>query len=73
METVKRQDVQNVNVIAEQLHGLAQTLFEYHDKLDSFQLKTISATIYDMSSSVHEWTEKEERIVFKLEEEARND
>ena len=39
MSELKRQDIQCVNIKAEQLVGLSQTLFEYHDKLDWFQLK----------------------------------
>ena len=41
MAIQQRQDIQGVNIKAEQLAGLSQTLFEYHDKLDHFQLKTI--------------------------------
>jgi hypothetical protein len=36
MGLFKRQDIQAVNIKAEQLAGLSQTLFEYHDKLDHF-------------------------------------
>lgn len=72
MSKFKRQDVQCVNIKAEQLAGLSQTLFEYHDKLDHFQLKTLCALVYDLASDIHDWTEKEEEIVIKLEEENRN-
>lgn len=72
MSKFKRQDVQCVNIKAEQLAGLSQTLFEYHDKLDHFQLKTLCALVYDLASDIHDWTEKEEEIVMKLEEENRN-
>ena len=41
MGVLKRQDIQEVNIKAEKLSGLTQALFEYHDKLDRFQLKTI--------------------------------
>lgn len=51
--------------------GLSQTLFEYHDKLDHFQLKTICSLVYDIAGEIHDWTEKEEEIVMSLEEEAR--
>lgn len=61
-----------MNIKAEQLTGLSQTLFEYHDKLDHFQLKTLCALVYDLASDIHDWTEKEEGIVMKLEEENRN-
>lgn len=72
MSKYKRQDVQFVNIKAEQLTGLSQTLFEYHDKLDHFQIKTICALVYDLAADIHDWTEKEEEIVMKLEEENRN-
>lgn len=72
MIVLKRQDVQSVNIKAEQLAGLSQTLFEYHDKLDHFQLKTICALVYDLAADIHDWTEKEEEIVMSLEEEQRN-
>ncbi|HHA2017093.1 hypothetical protein [Enterobacter kobei] len=71
MSELKRQDIQCVNIKAEQLVGLSQTLFEYHDKLDWFQLKTICALVYDLASDIHNWTEKEEEIVMSLEEEDR--
>ncbi|MDS0990361.1 hypothetical protein OSC00_00575 [Citrobacter freundii] len=73
MSILKRQDIQSVNIKAEQLAGLTQTLFEYHEKLDHFQLKTICALVYDLSSEIHDWTEKEEEIVLNLEDEKRNE
>ncbi|ELB7895777.1 hypothetical protein RH801_002344 [Citrobacter freundii] len=72
MGLLKRQDIQEVNINAEKLSGLSQTLFEYHDKLDRFQLKTICALVYDLAAEIHAWTEKEEEIVIGLEEENRN-
>ncbi|HDR2642847.1 TPA: hypothetical protein QCI68_001321 [Enterobacter asburiae] len=72
MIVLKRQDIQSVNIKAEQLAGLSQTLLEYHDKLDHFQLKTICALVYDLAADIHDWTEKEEKIVMSLEEEQRN-
>ena len=72
MSLLKRQDIQSVNIKAEQLAGLSQTLFQYHDKLDHFQLKTICALVYDLAADIHDWTEKEEEIVMGLEEEKRN-
>ncbi|WP_339025504.1 hypothetical protein [Leclercia pneumoniae] len=71
MNVLKRQDIQGVNIKAEQLAGLSQTLFEYHDKLDHFQLKTICALVYDLAGAIHDWTEKEEEVVMNLEEENR--
>jgi hypothetical protein len=59
-----------VNIKAEQLAGLSQTLFEYHDK-PTFQLKTICALVYDLAADIHDWTEKK-KIVMSLEEEQRN-
>ena len=49
-----------------------ETLYEYHDKLDRFQLKTLCALVYDLAAEIHGWTEKEEEIVMGLEEEKRN-
>ena len=72
MSDSKRQDVQPVNIKAEQLAGLSQTLFEYHDKLDHFQLKTICSLVYDLAAEIHNWTELEEEIVMTLEDEQRN-
>ncbi|MCQ4444278.1 hypothetical protein NOX22_06695 [Enterobacter cloacae] len=72
MDLFKRQDVQVVNIKAEQLAGLSQTLFEYHDKLDHFQLKAICSLVYYLAGDIHNWTEKEEEIVMKLEDEQRN-
>ncbi|HED1216784.1 TPA: hypothetical protein R4R66_004648 [Enterobacter asburiae] len=72
MGLLKRQDIQEVNINAEKLSGLSQTLFEYHDKLDRFQLKTICALVHDLAAEIHGWTEKEEEIVMSLEEEQRN-
>lgn len=54
MSALKRQDVQYVNIKAEQLAGLSQTLFEYHDKLDQFQLKTICSLVYDLAAEIHD-------------------
>ena len=54
MVVLKRQDIQEVNIKAEKLSGLAQTLFEYHDKLDRFQLKTICALVYDLVAEIHD-------------------
>ncbi|HDC4590080.1 hypothetical protein [Enterobacter cloacae] len=71
MSVLKRQDIQEVNIKAEKLSGLTQALFEYHDKLDRFQLKTICALVYDLAAEIHDWTEKEEEIVMSLEEEER--
>ncbi|EPF6109096.1 hypothetical protein R2970_001565 [Enterobacter cloacae] len=73
MSILTRQDIQGVNIKAEQLAGLSQTLFEYHEKLDHFQLKTICALVYDLAADIHDWTEKEEEIVMSLEEEQRNE
>ncbi|MFK8412046.1 hypothetical protein ACI3MN_00795 [Enterobacter hormaechei] len=73
MSLLKRQDIQVVNIKSEQLAGLSQTLFEYHEKLDHFQLKNLCALVYDLSSQIHIWTEREEEIVMKLEEDNRNE
>ncbi|MEH4659831.1 hypothetical protein [Phytobacter diazotrophicus] len=72
MHELKRQDIQQINITAENLAGLSQTLFEYHEKLDHFQLKTLCALVYDLSSQINTWIEREEEIVMKLEEDNRN-
>lgn len=54
MTIQQRQDIQGVNIKAEQLAGLSQTLFEYHDKLDHFQLKTICSLVYDIAGEIHD-------------------
>jgi hypothetical protein len=69
---LKKARYSGVNIKAEQLAGLSQTLFEYHDKLDHFQLKAICSLVYDLAGDIHDWTEKEEEIVMKLEDEQRN-
>lgn len=73
MTKLKRQDIQQVNITAGQLAGLTQTLFEYHEKLDHFQTKALCSLIYDLSSQIHSWTEREEKIVLDLEEHNRNE
>jgi hypothetical protein len=50
-----------VNIKAEQLAGLSQTLFEYHDKLDHFQLKTICALVYDLAADIHDGPKKKRK------------
>ena len=72
MPELKRQDIQQINNTASHLAALTQTIFEYHEKLDRFQLKNLCALIYDLSSQIHSWTEREEEIVLKLDEERRN-
>ena len=62
MSVLKRQDIQGVNIKAEQLAGLSQTLFEYHEKLDHFQLKTICALAYDLAAEIHDWTERKRKL-----------
>ncbi|WP_072065377.1 hypothetical protein [Pluralibacter gergoviae] len=73
MTKLKRQDIQQVNITAGQLAGLTQTFFEYHEKLDHFQTKALCSLIYDLSSQIHSWTEREEKIVLDLEEYNRNE
>jgi hypothetical protein len=72
MSELKRQDIQQINNTASHLAGLTQTLFEYHERLDHFQLKTLCALVYDLSSQIHSWTEREEEIVLELEEGRHN-
>ncbi|WNT20887.1 hypothetical protein RRL09_15880 [Enterobacter cloacae] len=63
MSLLKRQDIQVVNIKAEQLAGLSQTLFEYHDKLDHFQLKTICSLVYDIAGEIHDGPKKKRKLL----------
>lgn len=72
MPIKERQDIQSVNIHAEQLNFLLQTIFEHHDDFDCHQLKALCGLAYDLAGNVYEWTEAEEKIVSKLQERERN-
>ncbi|SAE84501.1 Uncharacterised protein [Enterobacter hormaechei] len=63
MSLLKRQDIQVVNIKAEQLAGLSQTLFEYHDKLDHFQLKTICSLVLTLLAKFMIGPKKKRRLL----------
>ncbi|WP_231600458.1 hypothetical protein [Leclercia sp. 119287] len=67
----KRQDIQNVNVKAEQLNALMQTIHAHHKDFDSYQLDGLLGLAYDLAGSVYSWTETEEKIVLANEDAQR--
>ncbi|QGU15768.1 hypothetical protein GNG27_14225 [Leclercia sp. 119287] len=71
MSMQKRQDIQNVNVKAEQLNALMQTIHAHHKDFDSYQLDGLLGLAYDLAGSVYSWTETEEKIVLANEDAQR--
>ncbi|WP_029591914.1 hypothetical protein [Franconibacter pulveris] len=71
MKTQQRQDIQSVNLIAEQLNALMQTICTHHKDFDSQQLDGLLGLAYDLAGSVYSWTEKEEKIVLAIEDAQR--
>ncbi|EPV2473136.1 hypothetical protein ACV28C_001450 [Enterobacter asburiae] len=71
MSTQDRQDVQGVNIKAEQLNFLMQTIHAHHKDFDCHQLDGFLGLAYDLAGSVYSWTEEEERIVLANEDEQR--
>lgn len=71
MTMQKRQDIQNVNVKAEQLNALMQTIHAHHKDFDSYQLDGLLGLAYDLAGSVYSWTETEEKIVLANEDAQR--
>lgn len=66
-----RQDVQGVNIKAEQLNSLMQTIHAHHEEFDCFQLNALLGLAYDIAGTVYSWTEKEEKIVLANEDAQR--
>lgn len=66
-----RQDIQGVNVKAEQLNALMQTIHAHHEQFDRHQLDGLLGLAYDLAGSVYSWTEEEERIVLANEDAQR--
>jgi len=66
-----RQDVQGVNIKAEQLNFLMQTIHAHHEEFDCFQLNALLGLAYDIAGTVYSWTEKEEKIVLANEDAQR--
>ncbi|WGG55194.1 hypothetical protein QCD67_20640 [Enterobacter roggenkampii] len=71
MSTQDRQDVQGVNIKAEQLNFLMQTIHAHHKDFDCHQLDGLLGLVYDLAGSVYSWTEEEERIVLANEDAQR--
>lgn len=70
MPIQERQDIQTVNVKAEQLNVLMQTIHAHHEQFDRHQLDGLLGLAYDLAGSVYSWTE-EERIVLANEDAQR--
>lgn len=71
MSTQDRQDVQGVNIKAEQLNFLMQTIHAHHKDFDCHQFDGLLGLAYDLAGSVYSWTEEEERIVLENEDAQR--
>ncbi|EHQ5579798.1 hypothetical protein ACUYMX_003403 [Escherichia coli] len=71
MSILKRQDIQGVNIKAEQLNFLMQTIHAHHKDFDCHQLDGLLGLAYDLAGSVYSWTEEEERIVLANEDAQR--
>lgn len=71
MSMQKRQDIQNVNVKAEQLNALMQTIHAHHKDFDCYQLDELLGLAYDLAGSICSWTEAEEKIVLANEDAQR--
>ena len=65
MSTQDHQDVQGVNIKAEQLNFLMQTIHAHHKDFDCHQLDGLLGLAYDLAGQVYSWTEEEERIVLE--------
>lgn len=71
MTIKQRQDIQGVNIKAEQLNFLMQTIHTHHRDFDCHQLDGLLGLAYDLAGMVFSWTEKEERIVLENEDSQR--
>ncbi|ENF4109750.1 hypothetical protein [Enterobacter ludwigii] len=67
----QRQDIQGINIKAEQLNFLMQTIHAHHKDFDCHQLDGLLGLAYDLAGSVYSWTEEEERIVLENEDAQR--
>lgn len=67
----QRQDIQGINIKAEQLNFLMQTIHAHHKDFDCHQLDGLLGLAYDLAWSVYSWTEEEERIVLENEDAQR--
>ena len=71
MSIQQRQDIQALNIKAEQLNFLMQTIHAHHKDFDCHQLDGLLGLAYDLAGSVYSWTEKEEKIVLANEDAQR--
>ena len=71
MSILKRQDIHALNIKAEQLNFLMQTIHAHHKDFDCHQLDGLLGLAYDLAGSVYSWTEEEERIVLANEDAQR--
>lgn len=71
MSIKERQDIQEVNIKAEQLNFLMQTMHAHHKDFDRFQLDALLGMAYDLAGAVYSRTEREEKIVLAREDEKR--
>ncbi|MCR1299254.1 hypothetical protein [Enterobacter kobei] len=71
MSILKRQDIQGVNIKAEQLNFLMQTIHAHHEDFDCHQLDGLLGLAYYLAGSVYSWTEEEEKIVLANEDAQR--
>lgn len=67
----ERHDIQEVNIKAEQLNFLMQTMHAHHKDFDSFQLDSLLGLAYDLAGYLYSFTEEEEKIVAAKEESKR--
>ena len=71
MSIQERQDIQTLNIKAEQLNFLMQTIHAHHKDFDCYQLDGLLGLAYDLASLIYNWTEKEETIVLANEDAQR--
>jgi|GEM_PF-373719 len=64
----ERHDIQEVNIKAEQLNFLMQTMHAHHEEFDKCQLNALLGLAYDIAGYVYSWTEEEEKAVAAKEE-----
>lgn len=53
----ERHDIQEVNIKAEQLNFLMQTMHAHHEEFDKCQLNALLGLAYDIAGYVYSWTE----------------
>lgn len=68
MSIKERQDIQEVNIKAENLNFLMQTIHAHHKDFDSFQLGSLLGLAYDLAGEIYSWIEEEEKIVLGNED-----